>query len=67
MKMPDLSRYNKAVAAALVPVAIVVSAYLATGHVDQNQVVAALLALGGVVAVYLAPKNAEVKPPLPAP
>jgi uncharacterized membrane protein len=60
----NLTRYNKAIAAALVPIAIVLSGYLTTGHVAQDQVVAALIALGGVVAVYLAPKNAEptVKP-----
>jgi hypothetical protein len=60
----NLTRYNKAIAAALVPVAIVLSGYLVTGHVAQDQVVAALIALGGVAAVYFAPKNADpaVKP-----
>lgn len=54
-----MNRYSKAIAAALVPVAIVVSGYLATGHVNQDQVVAALIAVAGVAAVYFAPKNAE--------
>ena len=59
------TRYNKAIAAELVPIAIILSAFLTTGHVTQDQVVAALLAQGGVGAVYLAPKNAEPTPPAP--
>ncbi len=55
----NFSRYNKAIAAALVPVAIVLSGYLTTGHLDQQQVVAALIAAAGVAAVILAPKNAD--------
>ncbi len=54
-----MNRYNKAIAAALVPVAIVVSAYLLTGHVNQDEVGAALIGVAGVAAVFFAPKNAD--------
>jgi hypothetical protein len=59
------NRYNKAVAGALVPVAIVVSAYLSTGHLNQDQVVAALIGVAGVVAIFLAPRNADPEPATP--
>lgn len=56
-----MSRYRKAIAVALVPVAIVVAAYLSTGHVSQEQLNAALIALLGIPAVFFAKNAAEPK------